>query len=24
VVINGFLQRVNDNQDYIGNGVVIK
>jgi hypothetical protein len=24
VVINGFLQRVNDDQDYIGNGVVIK
>lgn len=24
VVINGFLQRVNDNQDYFGNGVVIK
>lgn len=24
VVINGFLQRVNDNQDYIGNGVLIK
>ncbi|MCL6493930.1 MAG: hypothetical protein K6T54_04025 [Ignavibacterium sp.] len=24
VVINGFLQRVSDNQDYIGNGVVIK
>jgi hypothetical protein len=24
VVINGFLQKVNDNQDYIGNGVVIK
>lgn len=24
VVVNGFLQRVNDNQDYVGNGVVIK
>ena len=24
VVINGFLQRVSENQDYIGNGVVIK
>lgn len=24
VVVNGFLQRINNNQDYIGNGVIIK